>query len=123
MRVDDSLMNIVKSYTGGQMEIQNPSEKYLYRGEIKSIDVVKTDLVVKFSWLAKGVGYPPIPQNWVKDNRLDYSACLEIYQQVELNDKRFCMNSPITNEIVILFPKEGSRLDPAKVAGLEKKIK
>lgn len=106
-------------FVGGQMEVQNPIEGYLYRGEIAQVDVKGRSLVVKFSWFAKGEGYPPFPEKWVKNEILDYAASLEIYHVVDSDPKRICLQSHITNEIVVLFTPDGSKLDPKKVVGLE----
>ena len=118
---------IVAQYVGGQMEIQNQGEGYLYRGEIKSIAVENNELKVKFAWLAKGEGFPPLPKKWVKDDRLDYAASLEIYSASDIGssghevggDSRFCLNSPIVGETCVLYPPNGSKLDPSKVEGLQ----
>ena len=118
---------VVARFQGGQMEIQNQNEGYLFRGEVATIAVENSELRVKFTWLAKGEGFPPIPQKWVKDDRLDYTASLEIYsvskigssgEEVGGGDSRLCLNSLIVGETVVLFPPNGSKLDPAKVEGL-----
>ncbi len=118
---------IVERFVGGQMEIQNQDEGYMYRGEVKTIAVENSKLWVKFAWLAKGEGFPPIPQKWVKDDNLGYSVSLEIFSASDIGssghdtggDNRICLISPIMGETVVLFPPNGSRLDPAKVVGLE----
>lgn len=117
----------VQRFKGGQMEIQNQNERYLYRGEIETIAVENNALQVKFAWLAKGEGFPPLPKKWVRDDRLDYAASLEIYSASDIGssghetggDSRICLHSPIVGETVVLFPPNGSRLDPAKVEGLQ----
>lgn len=106
-------------YVGGQIEIQNQNEEYLYRGEVKDITVENNELKVLFSWLAKGEGFPPFPNKWVKNDRLDYSASLEIYSPSYISDGRLCFNSFIVGEVVVLYPSNGSKLDPAKVEGLK----
>ncbi|MFA6536279.1 MAG: hypothetical protein WCT25_02475 [Candidatus Paceibacterota bacterium] len=118
----------VARFIGGQMEIQNPSEGYLYRGEIQTATVEESanELHVRFAWLAKGEGFPPLPKSWVNaPEDLDYSASLEIYTVSDIGpsghidgDHRLCLNSSITGETVILFPPNSSKLDPDKVKGL-----
>lgn len=124
---------VLAAYVGGQMEIQNPGEGYLYRGEIAAIEVKgdnpeEQELVAQFKWLAKGEGYPPLPTSWVKADRLDdYVARLMIYAVTNIGPSgdeigggdRLCLNSSIVGETVILFPPDGSKLDPATVEGLE----
>ena len=117
---------MLAGYVGGQMEIQNQGEGYLYRGEVKAIGVENNEIQAKFTWLAKGEGFPPIPNKWIKDDRLDYAASLDIYSASNIGpgggevggDDRLCLNSPIVGEMVILYPPNGSKLDPAKVEGL-----
>jgi hypothetical protein len=100
----------VKDYIGGQMEVRNPVEEYFFRGEIETI-------------FAKGEGYPPFPKRWVKSDRLDYEAKLGIYQISDIGDGRIALLSPVSNETVVLFPPNGSKLDPSKVEGLEGIVK
>jgi hypothetical protein len=109
----------VAKYVGGQMEIQNHNERYLYRGEIDSITVEDDLLQVTFAWLAKGEGFPPIPKKWVKDEKRDYVASLGVYIASDIGDGRLCLDSPIVGELVVLFPPNGSKLDPSKVEGLQ----
>ncbi|UZE94275.1 MAG: hypothetical protein IB618_01755 [Candidatus Pacearchaeota archaeon] len=115
----------VKTYVGGQIEIQNSFEEYIYRGEIERISIEKgscgDELHVGLAWLAKGKGFPP--QGWVKDDKQDYyRASLLIYSIFPISDGRICCNSSINHETVVLFPKNGSKLDPSKVEGLEAKF-
>ncbi len=118
---------VVARFKGGQMEIQNQNEGYLYRGEVETITVENNELRVKFAWLAKGEGFPPLPKKWVKDDRPDYTASLEIYSASEIGssdhdvggDSRIVLNSFIVGETVVLYPPNGSKLDPAKVEGLQ----
>jgi len=63
----------------------------MFRGEIKTARMDKSDLVVRLNWNAKGEGYPPLPNRWVKDtdpSHLYYAACLDIYQIEEMSDRR-----------------------------------
>ncbi len=116
---------IVERFKGGQMEIQNQDEGYIYRGEVEAIVVENNELRVKFAWLAKGEGFPPLPEKWVKDDRLDYAASLEIYSASDIGssghevggDSRICLNSSIVGETVVLYPSNGSKLDRSKVEG------
>jgi len=108
------------------MEIQNSVEKYIFRGEIESIAVEGSELKVKFAWLAKGVGFPPIPQKWVKDDKLDYAMSLDICAVSDIGpsggdvggSNRICIDCQIVGELNVLFPPDGSKLDPTKVEGL-----
>lgn len=118
--------NMAAHFLGGQMEIQNSNEGHLFRGEIAAIVVENNELKVKFNWLAKGEGGPPIPSKWVNDTKLDYAAGLEIYVVSNIGSSggevggsdRLCLMSPIIGETVILYPPDGSKLDSSKVEGL-----
>lgn len=116
---------IAAPYKGGQIEIQNAGEGYLYRGEVADIAVENNSLQVKLAWLAKADG-SPLPSRWIKDDPRDYAASLEIYSVSNIGPSggekgggdRLCLNSSIVGEIVVLYPPDGSKLDPAKVEGL-----
>ena len=118
---------MLKRFVGGQMEIQSESGRYLYRGEIQAITVENNELRVKFTWLAKGEGFPPIPQKWIKAAFVDYKASLDIYSTNDIGpsdaeiggDSRLCLMSSILDEIAALFPPNGSKLDPTEVEGLQ----
>jgi hypothetical protein len=118
--------DLLCGFVGGQMEIQNSNENYIFRGEIKTIAVVGENLVAKFAWLAKGKGDLPMIEGWVKDDDLDYSINLGICSVNNIGSSdgeigggdRICITSPIVGEIIVLYPPNGSKLDPAKVEGL-----
>lgn len=117
---------LLADFVGGQMEIQNLNEFYIFRGEIETIAVVGEDLVAKFAWLAKGKGDILMTEGWVKDDKLDYSTNLEICSISNIGpsgggiggDDRICIVSSIVGETIVLYPYNGSKLDPAKVEGL-----
>lgn len=107
-------------FIGGDMEIQNGNEDYLYRGPIESAVVEGGEVKVRFRWLAKNDGGANRPTpNWTSDDRLGYVASLEIYSVSDIGNGRICLNSSIVGEMVVIFPPDGSRLDPERVKGLE----
>ncbi len=110
----------IARFAGGDMEIQNPGEDYLFRGPVETATVEGGEVRVRFKWLAKNDGGPSNPTpTWTKDDRPDYAASLEIYAVSDIGDGRICLNSSIVGETVVLFPPGGSRLDPSRVKGLE----
>lgn len=109
----------LQRFVGGQLEAQNTGEGYLYRGEIKSIKVEGDTLQVELAWMAKGEGFPPLPERWVKHDNLTYEASLQICSVSDLGGGRIALNIPIVGELIMLFPPGGSKLDPSKVEGLQ----
>lgn len=112
---------MIAGFVGGDMEIQNPEENYLYRGPIESVTVICKKLKVRFKWLAKNDGGPrrPVPTWTSEEDRLNYEASLVIYTASDIGQGRICLNSPVTSERAVLFPPGGSKLDPSRVSGLE----
>ncbi len=113
-------------FKGGQVEVQNLVEHYLFRGEIAQITVDGNDVQIKFTWKARGVGFPPIPEKWVNDSELDYqiniafSLVHDIGPSGECSDARLCINMQnLTGELIVIFPPNGSKLDPTRVEGLQ----
>lgn len=117
----------LQRFVGGQIEAQNEVERYMYRGAISAIRMEGNDLVAELAWMAKGEGGPPIPSKWVVDDNKPYRASMEIYSVSNIGPSggevgggdRICLQSFIVNETTILFPADGSKLDPAKVEGLQ----
>jgi hypothetical protein len=106
-------------FVGGQLEVQNRNENYLYRGEIATVKITGDDantrsLTVTFNWFAqmqedfKWSGSEPTP----------YTVSLLIYSVSDIGDGRLSLYSYITGETTVLFPPGGSKLDPAKVRNL-----
>ncbi len=108
---------------GGQLEIQNREEGYLFRGEIRGVVVENDQLTVTFAWLAKNDGTPTRPSTeWTMDTRNDYNASLSIYDSSNTGEGLICLYSAITHEMIVFFPKgytnhdgEESKLDRARV--------
>jgi len=99
------------------------------RGEIKTIEVVGDELRVMMNWCARGEGFPPIPKRWVAEKRLDYGLSLDICSVSNIGPSsevigggdRICINCSIVGELTVLYPADGSKLDPARVEGLNLK--
>lgn len=113
-------------YVGGQLEVQSENEGYIYRGEIASTVVEGGNLMVKFTWLAKGVGTPPAITGWTnEDPPRDYGAAFELYGVSNIGPSpqgggdRLCLQSTIMGELTVLYPADGSKLERSRVEGLE----
>lgn len=106
---------LLAHYVGGQLEVQNLSEGYIYRGEIERAWVEKDELKVRFKWFAqmKKVG------GWQTVGKLDYSVSTFLVSATNIGDNRIFYNVMGTGESGTFFPPEGSRLDPSKVEGLQ----
>lgn len=111
--------DILDRYKGGQAEIQNPREGYMFRGEVDDIYVSGGTLTIRFAWMAEAKGFPPLPARWVNYTPRDYRASLELYSVSDIGDGRIALQSLIVGETTVLFPAGGSTLDPSKVEGLE----
>lgn len=114
----------VQQFVGGQIEVQNPGDGYIFRGEIATAIIENNRFRVTCTWLAKGVGTIPAIERWVKDDNLEYAAKLEVYSVSDIGPgteggNRLCLQSGIVGETAVLFPPDGSKLDHAKVEGLE----
>ncbi len=115
-------------FVGGEAEIQNQFEDYLFRAEIADIKVDHGSLVIKFAWCAKNRGGPfggekgPSP-DWDNETNTDYSASLEIYNPSDLGDGRMTFQSPITHETVVLFPADDSKMNPERIHDFPEHLK
>ena len=92
----------------------------MLRGEINSAILNGTKVEIGLEWFAKGEGYPPFPKRWVADERKVYKVDLQIYSVSDIGpgsegSNRICLQSGITNELTVLFPPNGSKLDRSKV--------
>lgn len=112
--------SVLDRYKGGQAEIQNEVEEYLYRGEIADIRIVDNSLRIRFAWLAKATEYPG-PSSWVNEPNLDYSASLEIYTLTLDKDRVYARGWVNCELTVLILPTSRSRrrLDPKEVEGLQ----
>ncbi len=115
------------SFVGGEAEIQNQVEDYLYRGEIAEVRVEEGNLLIKFAWFAKNRGGPfggekGRSEDWDNQSNLDYEAGLNIYFPSDIGNGRIAFNSPVTNELVTLFPADGSKMNPENIHGLHGEV-
>ncbi|MFA6445683.1 MAG: hypothetical protein WCW14_00320 [Candidatus Paceibacterota bacterium] len=115
---------MVQRFVGGQAEIQNPIEGYLYRGEIKDISIIHCyRLRITFAWMAKGIDFPPVPKGWVLDEMMTYEIGLDAYDVCNIGpsqdggDDRICLNS-FLGETTILFPPNGSKIARPNIIGV-----
>jgi hypothetical protein len=116
---------LLSAFVGGQFEVQNANEGYIYRGEIKTVEVIGEELAITFNWMAQGKDFPHLPTGWVNDPIRIYEADLSIYEANDIGpgseggDTRICIQSSIIGETGVFYPPNGSKLNPAEVVGLE----
>jgi hypothetical protein len=121
----------LQAFVGGQMEIQNDAEGYLFRGEIRAIAFQGEDFYVRFKWFAKKGGTPQPPplygDKWVKEDKLDYElSVLDGFTHFQESPGspgdthgRIIIQSVISGELCVLYhPTAERKLDPASVEGL-----
>lgn len=112
----------IERFVGGQLEVQNEDERYLYRGEIEYLIEENYELYIQLKWNAKAEGFPNMTGRWVIDKSLDsleYLVSFRIYNLSEIGNGRICLYCKGNHELAVLFPKGGSRLDPKKIEGIE----
>ena len=115
---------ILARFIGGQIEIQNASEGYLFRGEIETAEVdAENEMTIYLKWMAKAEGFPPTPTGWANSSDLTYQTSLRMYKVSNIGpgsegDDRIRLFSQPIGETIVLYPPNGSRMDPAKVRGL-----
>lgn len=109
----------LETFVGGQVEIQNLVEEYVYRGEIAKMSVINqelaglpnnVDLVIDLKWMAK-----KIDGKWVRDSNVPYIISLLIYSVSDIGDGRLSFDCWISSESATIFPKGGSKLDESLV--------
>lgn len=109
---------VIDRMVGGQLEVQNHSEDYLYRGEISAMKLEGEgdllELVVSFSWFAKMES----DFEWSVTDPTPYKVSLLIYSVSDIGSGRIFLSSYISSENTTIFPPNGSRLEPNKVRGL-----
>lgn len=118
--MSDSAINseVLSKYVGGQLEVQNRSEGYLYRGEIAAVDFQGEGgdqrLTVTLAWLAKMEA-----GRWVVTENQPWIASLPLYSANQIDAERLLMNSPLTGDLAVFFPPGGSTLARTRVEGLD----
>lgn len=114
----------VERFVGGQLEVQNPREGYIYRAEIGTIVVLNEELPpaatleITFTWSADGDGFPP--SRWLRSDREYYSDSLMFFTATNIGPSpegggdRILLKAA-SGEIATLYPPDGSKLDPSKI--------
>ncbi len=111
-------------FVGGQIEIQDVREGHLYRGEIASITIENGHICFKFAWLARCVDPLAVQKEWINEEKLDHEASLIVCTFNDIGpsstggDNQVCISAGMGVEIFVLYPPNGSKLDPARVEGL-----
>lgn len=115
------LIKRLASFLGGQAEIINRADQqYIYRGEIKLLEVVNDTFKIRFAWLARGEGGIP-PVRWVNDTNLDFKPHTERYSVSELGEGKLIIYPTDEGEVTILYPRDSTELlDREEVEGLRR---
>lgn len=113
-----------QKFVGGDIEIQNKKENYLYRGPIKAITIVEDDLVVVTTWLAQMIKdeaeAKALGQRWkLVVGHEPYRTPLQICTVSDVGEGRLCLISPVIGELTMLYPAGGSQLSQSRVSGFE----
>ncbi len=116
----------VQRFVGGQMVFHRRSKlvgKRCYCGEIANIRIQKGHLIVKLAWVAERRGLHG-EERWVKAIRsLDRSDnikdCSVSINQNTRGDGYIVVISNLPSGFNVLYPKNGNKLNPAEVVGLQ----
>ena len=116
---------LLQKYVGGELELQNERFGHCYRGQIKTMEIRKGRLWVTFNWIAKAVDYPPFPTKWAIDKWEDYHPLLSSFSATNIGPSgpeiggsdRLFLEFPVLGDKVVLFPPDGSKLDPSRIQG------
>jgi hypothetical protein len=94
--------DILDRYKGGQLEIHDPHEGYLGRGEIAHISLDADVVEVVFSWRAELLGYPQSSTHWVSTTELNYTIRLMDYNYSDIGLRRIWLSSRYADQTVTL---------------------
>lgn len=98
---------------GGDIETQKDGD--VYRGPIKSIRIEDGQLIVEAEWLAK---MTPGVSDWEAfTSPIGNTLPVSIGRLSDIGQGRLFWSMPMLG-VGTIFPKGGSKLDPAKVKGL-----
>lgn len=104
------------AFKGGQIEIHNEGEGYLYRGEVTDAEVSDSSMSVMLGWLARSKEYPPTGE-WVMDTKPMYELSTLFCDIVDLGDGRLMLLSYAVGERVVFFLPGHSDFDTSKIEG------
>ena len=109
--------NDIPALIGGRAEIEDLDKHFRRRGEIKSIRLEGTMLVVDFIWVEKQE-IASDSGEWTENPTLVYTACLGSFSRVDLGNGTIRLNSRTRNDTVTLFPPGLEEAEPAAVTPL-----
>ncbi|HTE58261.1 MAG TPA: hypothetical protein VK694_05960 [Verrucomicrobiae bacterium] len=140
--MDPALVALAGLFEGGEVEIQNGDEGYLYRGKIATLEFVPAGekngalLKITMQWCAKavgqrvGAGFLPTG-GWDEDTTLEYTCNTDLPSpdigaphipnvNIQMVDglPRLIIHNPYTGELTVLFPRGGSQLNVDNVRWL-----
>jgi len=122
MELKDLTTEVLSRFVSGQLEIHNPNEHYLYRGEVAEIQIDENGtLKVKFAWQAKMAD----TGRWTTtDEDLNYGVSLWASRKTnqpmcsvrDMGDGRLTIRVMVIWENLTFFPPNAQdKLDRAKV--------
>jgi hypothetical protein len=101
---------------GGDIEAQDSGD--VYRGPIESITMKGDAVSIKSTWMAKLPGGIGSDSGWEKWHITQMSFSINFVTPQDIGDGRILFQIPGLG-VTTIFPKGGSKLDPAKVRGLD----
>ncbi|MFA5051794.1 MAG: hypothetical protein WC544_01880 [Patescibacteria group bacterium] len=114
---------LVQGYIGGQLEIHDPDEDKLFRGEIEDIDVRSGILFVVFTWVARCLGPSADQARWYKYHHHEHECPLAEFTAANIGPGKFgsdrLLLTSVRNRVrITVFPPDGNRLARDYVIGL-----
>jgi hypothetical protein len=94
---------VLGGFVGGQLEVQDPDDECLYRGEIAQVDLRgegdEERVTVTFEWLAKAAD-----GGWIVTENQPWTRLSLMYSASLIDGGRLLMQSPFTGELAVFFP-------------------
>jgi hypothetical protein len=107
----------VAAFVGGELEIHNSAENYLYRGPITSIVLEGDELRFELKWMAINNGGPNKPtEMWTMSTDEAYPTSLTVLSISDAPGQLTVCSRH--GERGILFPPRGNKLSPGRIRSL-----
>ncbi len=94
-------INTILPYRGGQIEVHNAREDYLFRGQINKLILKDDVLIITLAWITNARGHAQ-SLRWVRAEVRAHQVKLEEYELIPTQDASLRFQSPSIGELIIL---------------------